>query len=501
MKSPSLVGRALAAVALLIGFYLFAIAVIVALLYIIYAEFVILRRVNLQLTLIAGIGAIAIAISIIPRPDRFQPPGPRLQPKDHPELFTELNRTARAVGQAMPAEVYLVPDVNAWVAQRGGVMGLGSRRVMGLGLPLLQIMKVSELRAVIAHEFGHFYGGDTKLGPWIYKTRGAIIRTLQSLQGVSELLQSLFLAYAKLFLRVTHAISRQQEYSADALAVRTVGADPLISGLKVTHSAGAAFIPYWTQEVLPVLNAGFRPPLADGFARFVHAPNVATQIEKVLEQASQQTADDPYDTHPPLRDRIAAVEKLPRVSVPLDDRPARVLLKNVPELESELLMTLSNAKEKKPLQPIAWSDVSRRVYLPNYEKTLREHSEVLAGITPRALPEIVSERQSFTNYLERNAIYLERKTKKVPSREGTSGFTSTMIGAALALALHQHGWAIDASPGAPVTMQRGDEKIDTFSVVLRLLSGELTADTWRAQCERADIADLDLGKIPLSAAP
>ena len=27
---------------------------------------------------------------------------------------------------------------------------------------------------MLAHEFGHFYGGDTKLGPWIYKTRAAI---------------------------------------------------------------------------------------------------------------------------------------------------------------------------------------------------------------------------------------------------------------------------------------------------------------------------------------
>ena len=37
--------------------------------------------------------------------------------------------------QTMPEEVYVVNAVNAFVAQRGGIMGIGSRRVMGIGLP------------------------------------------------------------------------------------------------------------------------------------------------------------------------------------------------------------------------------------------------------------------------------------------------------------------------------------------------------------------------------
>jgi Zn-dependent protease with chaperone function len=83
---------------------------------------------------------------------------------------------------------------------------------MGLGLPLLRVLTISQLRAVLAHEFGHYYGGDTKLGPWIYKTRSAIGRTLDSLrghEGWSSLLQLPFLWYGKMFLRITHAVSRR----------------------------------------------------------------------------------------------------------------------------------------------------------------------------------------------------------------------------------------------------------------------------------------------------
>jgi len=134
------------------------------------------------------------------------PPGPLLEPKEHPKLFEALAGIAEATKQQMPAEVYLTAEVNAWVMDRGGIMGRGRRRIMGLGLPLLQVLSVCQLRAVLAHEFGHFHGGDTKLGPWIYKTRAAIGRTLQGLTAYSSFLQTPFLWYGKAFLHMTHAV-------------------------------------------------------------------------------------------------------------------------------------------------------------------------------------------------------------------------------------------------------------------------------------------------------
>jgi Zn-dependent protease with chaperone function len=77
--------------------------------------------------------------------------------------------------------------MNAFVGDRGGIMGFGSRRIMGLGLPLLALLNISEFRAVLAHEFAHYYGGDTRLGPWVYKTRMAIIRVFQSVGSLGAL--------------------------------------------------------------------------------------------------------------------------------------------------------------------------------------------------------------------------------------------------------------------------------------------------------------------------
>jgi Zn-dependent protease with chaperone function len=143
--------------------------------------------------------------SIFPRIDKFIAPGPKLEPSEHPKFFELLEEVAAKTKQEMPAEVYLCPEVNAWVTQRGGFMGIGSRRVMGVGLPLLQAFTVSEFSAVLAHEFGHYYGGDTKMGPWIYKTRGMIGRTIYGLGD--SWIQKPFLLYGKLacFFMVSEA--------------------------------------------------------------------------------------------------------------------------------------------------------------------------------------------------------------------------------------------------------------------------------------------------------
>src|SRR3990167_5217976 len=129
----SLAARALVALALMVGFYALAIIIAVVLLYLPYAEVVYAHRLHPKLAIVCIVGAGVILWSIVPRPDRFLPPGPRLETAAHPRLFQRLTAVAQAVGQPMPAEVYLAPEVNAWVAQRGGWMGFGSRRVMGGG--------------------------------------------------------------------------------------------------------------------------------------------------------------------------------------------------------------------------------------------------------------------------------------------------------------------------------------------------------------------------------
>ena len=124
--------------------------------------------------------------SVLPRTDKFNPPGLRLPRSSQPHLFAKIDEIALMLDEPLPHEVYLIGEVGARVADRGGFVGFGGRRVMGVGLPLLSILNVSQFRGVTAHEFAHYYAGDTRLGPWIYKTRTAIVRSFQNIEPPGE---------------------------------------------------------------------------------------------------------------------------------------------------------------------------------------------------------------------------------------------------------------------------------------------------------------------------
>jgi heat shock protein HtpX len=484
--SPSIAGRAALAVALMLGFYGLAIGLAGLLGWIPYAEWHYAHRLHPKLAFFCLAGAFIIVKSIVPRPDRFEAPGPPLIEGKQRRLFTELRGIARATDQEMPTEVYLVPDVNAWVSQRGGVMGFGSRRVMGLGLPLLQVLTVSQLRAVLAHEFGHYHGGDVKVGPWIYKTREALVRTLQALSGHSGLLSKPFELYAALFFRVTHAVSRHQELQADALAARVAGAAALTGGLKAVHAAGLAFTGYWEQEVSPVLSAGFLPPLARGFGRLLEQPKIAEQLRQAVDEEARAGKSDPYDTHPSLQQRIAALGGAPERPVAGEDPPAISLLDGLDDVEKQLLASLGDRDEVLHLKPLTWEAVGPQVLVPQWETFLRKHAAVLTGVTPASLPTL-------------DWAALGRKVAQSLKRADAEPLPAAdyAVGAGVALALSRKGFGVEAPPGAPVSLVHEETRLDPFSLRQRLASDPGETAAWQSFCKAAGIGDVDLGRIAL----
>ncbi len=480
---PSLAGRALLAVALMIGFYLLALGISFVLLWLPYAELRWAHRLDLRLALFCLVGAGVILWSILPRPDRFEPPGPALEPADQPRLFAAIREVAGAVRQDMPREVYLVRDVNAWVTERGGVMGFGARRVMGLGLPLMQALSGSELRAVLAHEFGHYDGGDTKLGPWVYKTRAAIVRTLQGLgQHHSGLLQAPFVWYGNMFLRTTHAISRRQEYNADALASRAVGSRPLAEGLQKISGAAAAFAVYWGSEVVPVLGSGFRPPLAAGFRGFVSSERIARGMAEQVRSELEKAASNPYDTHPSLAERIEAVAKLPAGPDVPGDTPAIYLLDDVDGLERGLLEAMAGATEVAKLRPLGWDEVGEKVYRPAWLGAVKANAAPLAGVA-------VDDAAGLKAAVRAAARGLQAQTEE----ERMDGARS-LVGAAVALLLAERGWGVRALPGEPAILTSDDRVEDPFKAVRDVDSGEVSGEAWAGRCAELGIAGVALAE-------
>jgi Zn-dependent protease with chaperone function len=468
----SLRQRVFLAVALTIGFYALALGLMAAMIWVIFQPNVPGR---LFAFCILGVGV--IAISIIPWPRRFIPPGPQLNPAGQPRLFAELQTVARAVGESMPAEVYISPEMNAGVLQRG------RRRVMVLGLPLMQVLTVNEMRAVLAHEFGHYHGGDTRLGPFIYRTREAIERTLRNASRQSAFLQLPFLWYGRMFLRVTQAISRRQELTADELAARTFGSQSMIEGLKALARGSVAWTAYWRTEVVPLLEAGFQPPIAEGFQRFIHEPEIWRQADQAAQEMLASSRPDPYDSHPPDNERIAALASLPPGPGDGAGPAAATLVDGIDGIEPFLLIgTLQPGMQ---MRRIGWQDAGTVALLPGLRNRVHRQAHMLRNYTMGWLPELLK-------YADRLGLSEAGAVGRQLAADQARSLGIGLAGAALTVALADHGWAAESLPGRPVVMRRGASSIEPFVEANRLARGETDAAAWQQRCADLGIKDLPL---------
>jgi Zn-dependent protease with chaperone function len=439
--------------------------------------------------------------SLIPRKDRSEPEGVPIDLSQEVRLRAELEAIAQTMNERLPSEIYLVPVANAAVLERTG--RFGRRRIMLLGLPLLQMLSVSQFRAILAHEFAHFYAGDTRLGPWVFQARDKMARVVTGLGRDSMVLAVLrkwaviallhmivvggLILYWKLLTRITQYISRRQEFRCDELACYVAGSQSLAEGLCNIHRAAATFGAYWSHVVAPVAANGFRPPLADGYARFMTAPAIAKAAAAALETQLAGGAADPLNSHPPLNARL---EKARSLAIPArhnDERPAVTLIDDLPSLEQLLLKKLAPDVNVAGLKSIHWDSAGAEVYIPLWRSMTAPLQPLLAQRTVSALPDALS--------------LLPELTNRIPDPPGTLLTREQRMGRAvealsymLTLTLVDHGWQLYLQPGQ-FYLERDGVKLESGSVVANLKSGKLTAASWVEYCHKNGIGDWPLSGV------
>lgn len=477
--------------------YLVLLCIAAASAYLPYLAVTNMRTLNGQIFVLFLSGVViagTILYSLVPRRDRFEPPGVLLEPSAHPMLFEEIHQLAAALDEPVPEEVYLIGTVNAWVADRGGILGFGSRRVMAIGLPLFSILGVSEFRGVLAHEFAHYYGGDTKLGPFVYRTQSAVARALQNTarfgagmslpwlfrlvqRGVAHLLNWYFL----LFLRVINFVSRKSEFRADELACIIAGNSAVAEGLRKIHGAGWVWWSYWASEVSPLATGGHIPPIAAGFAQFLAAPAVAAQIAQYLEKELVGGESDPYDSHPPIGQRLAAVSENEVSLIDAEDQSAVCLLPELEQLELRWLEFVS-PEHKTGFRAVAWSEAATLAIIPSWRSAMAENPTLFEGLRIEAVPsELRDLRETSRKFHDPKGMLLrpEQRIEHV----------ARLLPIAVGLTLLEHGWQLEVSPGL-LYFHKDGQKLNVFEVFGQLRSGSFPREQWFELSRRLGIADL-----------
>lgn len=227
------------------------------------------------ITVAIGAGIIALGVMvflflvkfIFARTQESDPQQIEITERDQPRLFDFIRRVTQEVKTDFPKRIFLVPDVNAAVLYNSSFwsMFLPIRKNLRIGLGLVNSLNVSEFKATLAHEFGHFSQRSMKLGSYVYTVNKVIFDLVNHRDRWDHLLERwagtggifgffagitfwianqvrrlLVHAYRHLNIRYM-ALSREMEYHADYVACSVSGTEPMISTLRKIEFTDAAY--------------------------------------------------------------------------------------------------------------------------------------------------------------------------------------------------------------------------------------------------------------------
>lgn len=226
---------------------------------------------------------------------------------DERKLLNIVEEMSIASGVPVP-QVYLLPDesINAFAAGYNP-----SDAVIGVTRGCMRLLNREELQAVIAHEYSHILNGDMRLNlrliAWIFGLMGlalvgrVLLRVRDGRNNVAPLIGLVLMLLGwlgVLFGRlIQSAVSRQREFLADAAAVQfTRNPNGLASALKKIGGLAAR--------------------------SHIAAPGAAEVSHLFFANGLKQSFLTPFATHPPLEQRIRAIEPAWDGRFPVVRRPA-----------------------------------------------------------------------------------------------------------------------------------------------------------------------------------
>lgn len=244
--------------------------------------------------------------------NRDADPGERLDLGEHPRLAATLQEVADKVGTRPVDAVFLTPGTDVAVFERGGLgsqLRGRSERCLVLGAAVLDGMDLTALKAILAHEYGHFGNRDTAGGGLALGVRRSLLRMALGLaQGGAAAWYNpawlFLLGFQRVFLRISQGASRLQEVLADRWSAVTYGAAALERGLRHVVARTVRFDAH-AAATLDEVVAGLRP-LRNLYRYTPATPADEGALASAIE-AEMSREPSPYDSHPAPNERFALV--------------------------------------------------------------------------------------------------------------------------------------------------------------------------------------------------
>ena len=193
---------------------------------------------------------------------------------EHPLFFAFIERITDEIGAPTPRRVFVSADVNAGAITETTLLNLlvPPRKDLLIGLGLVNSLNLSEFKAIVAHEFGHFSQKTAKLDAYVYIVFRVIANLIQGEDWLDRMLAAARRAHAaglgNVFtggflvcvggpvwltrkalagafygLKLAQlSLLRQEEFHADRIAVSVAGSNAMVHSLLRTSFGNEMFI-------------------------------------------------------------------------------------------------------------------------------------------------------------------------------------------------------------------------------------------------------------------
>jgi Zn-dependent protease with chaperone function len=270
--------------------------------------------------------------------------GLRKRRRDCPRLFQAVEEVARRVDTDPVDEVYISPGNDFCVHQEGrgpfGVFG-GRKRVLTLGLCAMSFLNVSELKAILAHEYAHFSHADTFWHRFLFQVTLSLHTAMREMARTGGWVTYVnpfywfFWLYSKSYGLLAAGFSRSREFLADRMACTLYGADVFARGLRKVCTDGTHFemtIYHHIVRLLKQKKAYVNMYLA---FRRIREEELTEDERRQLHRKLLDDRPSVFASHPTFQERLVAARQLPRARQ-TDDTAALQLFDDPEGVEREL---------------------------------------------------------------------------------------------------------------------------------------------------------------------
>jgi tetratricopeptide (TPR) repeat protein len=274
--------------------------------------FFMLGRIPIKLVAILVIGSVVTVYQMIRSLFiRIKPedPGRSLRHDEAPGLWALTREVAQDLGTRPIDEIRVTPGTELAVYEKGSFKERSldqARRLLILGIGLLNGFKQVPFRTVLAHEYGHFSHRDTAGGEVALRVNSDMMKFAHAMifsgQAVWWNMGFRFLrVYDFIFRRISHGATRLQEVLADRIAALRYGASNFEEGLEHVIRRHIEFDHSVDKEINEAVRV--RRTIRNLYELApVEEKILADEINKAL---NRQTSED--DTHPSPADRFRLV--------------------------------------------------------------------------------------------------------------------------------------------------------------------------------------------------